>query len=224
MGNVKVIEKENRVVVKMYCRESFVESAVIPTAYYPLNGMYRVFTKENSEIVSDKKLLSLIDRIPYQIGHCYTNTKNVSDLLKRSGYEVETYAGWLFVDGQKPIHHCWAAYRNSVIDLSDDFAVMFGGENAKNFDGVKSKEDYVEVIASFHQYVKEQNIPNSVRCYPIGQAHSSLVYVGSLCEPKDGIKIYNKLVSKYPDHECHKNVGKDGMNITQRQLFQKGLM
>ena len=62
MGNVKVIEKENRVVVKMYCRESFVKSVVIPTSYYPLNGQYEVFTQENTEVLEDEKVLALIDR------------------------------------------------------------------------------------------------------------------------------------------------------------------
>lgn len=224
MGNVKVIEKENRVVVKMYCRESFVNSAVIPTSYYPLNGQYEVFTQENTEMLKDEKVLALIDGVEYQIGHCYQNSRLIADTLVFNGYEAETYVGWLFVGDAIPIHHCWVKFKDSIIDLSDDFAVLFSKENAMHFQGVKSKEEYAEVLASFHQFVRERHIPNSVRCCPIGKPHSSLVYIGSVCEPEEGRKIYNQLITQYPDHECHKNVGEDGMNATQRQLFQSGLM
>lgn len=224
MGNVKVIEKENRVVVKMYCRESFVKSVVIPTSYYPLNGQYEVFTQENTEVLEDEKVLALIDSVEYQIGHCYQNSRLIADTLVFNGYEAETYVGWLFVDDAIPIHHCWVKFKDSIIDLSDDFAVLFSKENAMHFQGVKSKEEYAEVLASFHQFVRERHIPNSVRCCPIGNPHSSLVYIGSVCEPEEGRKIYNQLITQYPDHECHKNVGEDGMNATQRQLFQSGLM
>lgn len=222
--SIKISCKEEKVIVKRYANEKFEGSVVIPTAYYPLNGAYRVFTKENSEMIKDEKLLSLINHIPYQIGHCYTNTENLSCLLRQNGYEVETYVGWLFVDDQTPVHHCWAVYQNSVIDLADDFTMMFGGKNAENFTNAKSMEEVTELIASFHRYVKEHNIPNSMRCYPIGEPTSFLVYVGARCEPQDGREIYNRLISEYPDHECHGNIDRNGRNRTQRIFSEKGLI
>lgn len=222
--SIKVNRKEEKVIVKRYTNEKFEGSVIIPTSYYPLNGQYEIFTQENTEVLEDEKVLALIDSVEYQIGHCYQNSRLIADTLVFNGYEVETYVGWLFVDDAIPIHHCWVKFKDSIIDLSDDFAVLFNKENAMHFQDVKNKEEYVEVLASFQQFVKEYQIPNSVRCCPIGKPHSSLTYIGSACEPEEGRKIYNQLIAKYPDHECHKNVGKDGMNTMQRQLFQKGLM
>lgn len=165
-------------------------------------------------------MISLI----YQTENCYCFYNHDIILCELHEKIAQKDCNHPFVADAIPIHHCWVKFKDSIIDLSDDFAVLFNKENAMHFQGVKSKEEYAEVLASFHQFVKEHHIPNSVRCCPIGKPHSSLVYIGSVCEPEEGRKIYNQLITQYPDHECHKNVGEDGMNATQRQLFQSGLM
>ena len=111
---------------------------------------------------------------------------------------------------------------NIILDLADDFTVMLSGENGKKFESVKSKIEWAEMVASF-QYAARK-VKNSIRCSPVGIPTSFLLYVGSECEPEQGIEIYNRLIQKYPDHECQRNLDSEGYNPTQRILQKKGLM
>lgn len=58
-----VAEKENRVIVKLHHDDGeFQKSIIIPTAMYPLNGNYKVFTYQNTEKVKDERILEIFDR------------------------------------------------------------------------------------------------------------------------------------------------------------------
>ena len=227
--NKQTMQKRHKVVVKLQNMDgSFKESCLIPSVMYPLddrnsmNGLYEVFTNENTTMIEDKKILDIFDSVKYEIGHCYQNTDVLVEKLIRAGYNAKSYVGWLFLSGTSyPIHHCWAVVDNHVLDLSDDFSVKFNRHNLKNFEN-KSLDEQRLVLADFHK--EAAKYPNSVRCAPVGKVTMPLFYVGCECEPEKGRAIYRKLISTFPDHPVHKNVGKDSLNQTQRILKEQGLM
>ena len=216
---------EEKVVVKLYDENNkFVQSIIVPTMYYPLNDRMKVFHYGNTQKLTEEKTKRIFDEVKYEIGSCYSNTKMLVEKLRKGGINAKSYVGWLFTgQGQTPIHHCWAVVDDStVLDLADDFTVMLSGENGKNFESLKSKIEWAEMIASFQYAAKE--IKNSIRCSPVGVPTTFLLYVGSECEPDKGIDIYNQLIRKFPDHECQLNLDAEGYNPTQRILQKKGLI
>ena len=218
-------EKADRVVAKIKNRDgSFKKSVIIPTDYYPLNGMeYRTFHSGNTERITDEKVLTLIDKVSYKIGHCYQNTDAVAKILRKHGYDVKTYVGWLFVaETEFPIHHCWAVINeNQVIDLGDDFSLMYGGENGKHFEG-KSLEETRELMVSFQAWAR--GLKNRQRCIPMGTPTDGLYYIGTECEADYGRKLYRDLINKFPNHECERNCDVNGYNRTQKLFAERGLM
>lgn len=219
--------KENKVVVKLYDENRhFRKSVIMPTVMYPLNdNNIKVFHCDNTDFVTDKHLLDLIDTVPYKIGFCYENTSHILDVLNSHGYEAKSYVGWLFVDDtQFPIHHCWTVVNdNQIIDLADDLKQMLNEQNAQKFKDVNMDiGESRKLLASFAE--SSRKYKNSVRCYPIGKASPIYYYVGTECNPDKGRKIYQNLIKAYPHHECQRNVNKQGMNITQILLKEKGLI
>lgn len=214
-------EKPEKIVAKLKNEYgNFKKSVIIPTDYYPLNkDEFKVFHCNNTKKVVDEALLMTINKAEYKIGHCYRNTENIVHLLKEAGYDVKSYVGWLFVaETQFPVHHCWAVVDDIyVIDLSDDFTMMFSAENYKNFVGLNVMETRVAML-EFALEARKQ--PHSVRCSPVGKPSPMLYYIGCECEPEDGKRIYNELIKKYPVHECQRNCDTNGLNPTQK-LFEK---
>ncbi|MEE0930563.1 MAG: hypothetical protein UIM53_06140 [Acutalibacteraceae bacterium] len=205
--------KENKAVVKLRNNDgSFKQSCIIPSVMYPLNGKYQVFSSEICEVMKNEKVLRIFDSVKHSVGHCYTNTANLIKALKMEGIEAKSYVGWLFVSGTElPVHHCWAVVGNSVLDLSDDYTVMFSEENIKNFKDI-SPVEYKYVLASYREAAAKQ--PNSIRCAPVGVPSLPFFYVGCECEPDVGKNICVELLEKFPNHETVQNVGVDGLNKT----------
>ena len=215
--------KEDRAVVKLRGEDKqFHKSIIIPTSYYPLNGKAEIFTYENTEQVKDEKVIEIFDKTKHWIGHCYTDSINLAKNLKECGHPAKTYVGWLFTQEVEPIHHAWVMLGNSVLDLTDDYKVMFWGENGKNFEKAKTEQEYRELVVSFAAAAAKWK--NSQRCGPIGQPTPFLLYIGSECDPDEGRAIYNDLMAKYPDHECEESCDENGVNPTQRLMIQHGLI
>jgi len=217
--------KNNQVIVKLYDEENkFIKSIVLPTKYYPLNDNPEVFHYKNTQKLKNETIVKVFNKVKYLIGHCYTNTEELVKELRKEGIEAKSYVGWLFTEkGQPPIHHCWVVVNgNTVLDLSDDFTVMLCGENGKNFESLETKIERAQMIASFHKAAKE--VENSIRCSPVGTPTPFLLYVGCECDPNKGREIYRNLVLQYPDHECQRNVDKDGYTDTQRIMRNSGLI
>jgi len=216
---------QDRVAVKLYDKNgAFLHSVVTPTEYYPLNGTPQVFNYANTIPVKDGEVLAAFDEEKYRVGFCYDNTTRLVAALTERGYDVKPYVGWMFVSQfQAPVHHCWAVLNGqSLIDFADDITVMLAGENAANFRQGGSLKEARKSIVDFQKAAQEQK--NSVRCYPVGQATPLLFYIGSVCDPNDGRRVYNALMRKYPNHECERNCDADGYNETQKMMKQNGLM
>lgn len=220
-----ITEKPNKVIAKIRNRDgSLKSSVVIPTDYYPLNkNEYKIFHSGNTAEVTDENVLKLIDKVTYKIGHCYHNADEVANILKQNGHNVKTYVGWLFIgEHQLPVHHCWVVLNeNQIVDLTDDFTMMFGRWNGKCF-REKSLTEARELLVDFSKWSK--GLRNSERCFPVGTPTDGFYYVGTECAPIEGIKLYQELIRKYPNHECQRNCDNKGYNKTQRMLKDNGLM
>ncbi len=218
-------EKEKQTVIKLKNKDgSFKCSVVVNTNLYPLTGSPELFTCENTEVLNSAELRRAMDRVQYKIGACYSNVAELIKEARREGLEITPYCGWLFVNAYDyPIHHCWAIYGNSVLDLSDDFTVMLSGDNGKVFEAVQGQpEETRKLVVSFAKAA--QSWPNTARCAAVGTPTPFLLYVGAPCEPEEGKAIYKHLIDKYPRHECQRNLEADGFNATQRCMKEAGLM
>ena len=219
-----LFEKNDRAVVKLRHKDgSFWRSIIIPTDKYPLNGQYEVFTYNNTERISDEKVLSIFDRNIFDVGRCYHNAEILSEDLKKEGYPAVTYAGWLFTDeSELPIHHCWTVLNGKhVLDPSDFFTVLFSGENIKHFENARNKDECVALMGDFMKAAKKEK--NHIVCYPVGLPSSNFLYIGSPCSPDYARQIYQELMRKFPDHECDRT-DRNGLNATQRILVKNGFM
>ena len=209
-GVLMLHEKENKVVAKIYGDLGFTKSIILPTDRYPLpSDSFRVFTPDNTREITDERVLKLIDRVPYKIGQCFTNTRNVILTLLRHGIQAQSYVGWLFMDAGEPIMHCFAVLdNNQIIDLSDDSEVLFDALGLNSF--------------SYEKYISTKKIvlaqKNSVRCKPIGKVYKDWIYIGCPCLPENGKEMMNHLLSKYPDHLAFSKTDKSGRTRTQQIL------
>lgn len=219
-------DQKKRSVVKLETIDGkFNMKIIIPSDYYPLNGRHKVFTSMNTEIVLNKEILKLFDKVKYKNGHCYQNTLELCKILQEQGYPARPFVGWLFTNGvETPLHHCWCVLGDSVLDLSDDFTLMLYGENGEHFKNAKSQEELRNLVVDFHACAIEEHVPNHIRCQNVGQPTPFLLYVGSECNPLQGREIFQKLMQKYPEHECAENCDEDGYSPTQKLMQKRGVI
>lgn len=220
----KVKITPDRCVVKIRDNdENFIESVVIPTSMWDLPAPFRVFHQDNTKICEDTQILEVFDSVTYKVGHCYTNTENLIKAFKNKGINALAYAGWLFTTQDKdfPIWHSWVVIDNYVLDLSDNYNVLFN-MNGDKFAG-KSVEECRQLNADFLDFAIH-NWKNSQRCLPVGQAYEDFLYVGFECEPNRARKIYNDLIKKYPNHKTQSETNANGFNKAQEEAKKRGLM
>lgn len=215
--------KEKKVVAKLYNEDGSFKMAInIPSVYWPLNSdKYETFSYDECSEVEDPVVLEAFDATPYKIGRCYTNSELLAENLRQRGVEAKIYVGWMFVEEDAtPIHHCWVVVNGSVLDLSDDMAIV--RFNADNFAKANGKEECRAAMASFKKWAMQ--FPNSKRCIPVGKPVQGVLYVGCPCDPNEGRRIYNRLMVAYPNHECERNCDANHMSPTQKVLAEHGLM
>lgn len=124
------------------------------------------------------------------------------------------------------VHHCWTVLTTGdakhVIDLCDDFVVMYASENGNRIQAVEDPIARREMMADFE--LEAQKHPHHVRCFPLGCPTPPLLYIGCECDPKEGIQIWNDLIDRFPNHECRRNLGENAMSLTQSICAKHGLM
>lgn len=213
-------ENPKRYVAKIYKENAgylkFEKSVVIPTDLYPLyNNDFEVFNNENCTKCEDVRILECFDNVEWNQGHCYQMADDLKAGLMKEGYDAKIYVGWLFVSPDTtPIHHAWVMIGNSLLDLQDDWTTIC--YNSDNFKG-KTIDECRLLLADFHVFCKENNIPNSVRCSPVGIPSSTYYYVG--CEVPNGEcgrEEYRRLLDRYPNHDCASRcINNSGITKTQ---------
>lgn len=204
---MKYIEKENKVVVKLYEDDTFLQSVIIPTSKYPLSSNdFKVFSCENTEIITDKNILNIIDSVKFELGHCYLMADKLVSALR--DYHAEMYSGWRFSGDVLPVHHSWCIIEDKyLIDLSDmdDDLMQYIKTHVGTFDKNMQlpKEFYIEYMK------KATELKNTERITHIGRVSERAFYVGSKDNMENAKQIYRNLITKYPDHEIIRN--KNGM-------------
>ncbi len=203
-------EKENpkRFVVRVVDRKTGdqIKSITIPTIYYPLhNNNFKVFSRKNCKEAVDKKVHEIFDSVEYRVGCCYTMADELKSKLTDAGYDAKIYTGWLLIgEGDDPVHHCWIMLGDSLLDISDDFTLMYTEENIKNFENA-SKEESRRAVAEFKKTNQKAGLTNSQRCAPVGIPFEMLCYIG--CEVscgKEAKALYNRMLKEVPDHPDNK--------------------
>lgn len=234
--------KQDRVVAKRYLYNEFERSYIVPTAMFPLpSDVFAVFTEENTEVLTDERIIALINDCPYTTGHCYSNTDALVAHLQKNGVDIVPYVGWLFLFGNLPVHHCFAVIEGKyLIDLADDFIGMYDYIRKTHFPSMTAKNvsDFMEQLDALGnnivnmrqfmlewvRYTKDTNMKHSIRCMPLGKVTNEMLYIGSVCLPADGKRHYNDLMRAYPQHPSYLNINDKGASPFQEMLQKKGLL
>ena len=215
--------KPEKAVVKLYAQDgSFMDSINTPSVTWPLNGPYEVFHFNNCELIEDEAVKSAVNQAEYHIGHCYSNAEAVTKTLCNMDYDAKMYVGWLFLGNkQYPIHHAWTVLNGThVIDLADDLALQ--SYNKETFEKAETESERRQLLLSFTRWARE--MPHTERCMPFGVPSPILLYVGTECDRKTGIQIYNNLMAVFPNHPCSERVQKSGMTKMQEMFAKEGIM
>lgn len=211
----KFIEKEDRLIAKRYLGNSFLKSYIVPTCMFPLHDdkNFKVFTYDNTEVITDKKILDIIDSCPYEPNRCYTNTERLLERLLAGGINAKPYVGWIFChDGSLPVHHCVTVIDDiHIIDLADDEPLFWWNMNKRaeeeNIDIEHlTMDEYRDYKLDWIRYIKTHQIKNTQRIVPVGKLHlEKTLFIGCECIPDIGRKEFNDLWDRYPNHESYTN-------------------
>lgn len=203
------------------------ESATVPSPLYPVSNKptMKVFCTINTEqkpSVYEKKdiqkLIQIYNRLSFKIGHCYSNTEALVEEIQKQGLQdVETYVGWLFLQGSGlPIHHSWAVYKgNFVLDsgvtkMDDELRIkMMNGE-------FQTPEQYREANVQLHLQYKD--VPNFEKS-TFGQVAPFAVYVGTQMKPNQGRRFFNELIDANPNHPAYASNGMNAHGASTSQLM-----
>lgn len=227
------IIKETRVIAN-YRDSAFPDpqKAIIPSTQYPITGQFEIFTMINTSSLQIRDgdafmaatkdasaILDIVDKQRHDVGKCYFNADRVTSALQRNGYNAQTYVGWFFLADTMPVHHAWTILRLddkvSVIDLAAQFYHQYA--NIEKLVGLSLDEQRMEVVKKTKEMEK---LPNSQRCVPVGVPCPVAYYIGSPQNGEDGLKVFNELMKKYPNHPAHKKL-QGGLTKTQAMYYAK---
>lgn len=188
----------------------------IPSQLYPLTGELNYITYQNTASFPDNsttaKIREIYNSITPGVGTCYSNIENLLAALKAEGIEAQSMVGWVFIGGALPVHHCFAAIENHILDFSPNYDILL-----PNFESNLSLDETRDKLTSLMLELRKK--PNSETTI-FGQASKYTIYVASPCKPSDGLKKYQKLIKAFPKHPCYRNIF-NGTNETQRMFFKK---
>lgn len=219
-----VREEPTKVYIKAYVSLLETREYLIPSTQYPLSGKYEVFNYTNTHLIANTEeyqhILSIFDKVSYKIGNCYGNADAMTKALRKAGYKAQTYVGWAFFAGS-PVHHAWTVLwvheRPSILDLSDQMLVM-EKETGLTESSLRHapREKIVDVT------LKLMQLPHRERCAPVGIPSPLYYLVGAPSNGPEGIRVFNQLMKRYPDHPCMARINKQtGATATQAMLLKK---
>lgn len=216
------IHIEDKVVT--YAHPQLDDIAVIPSKHYPLSKLSTIslFTTYNTEEVLDDDIRQVFDAVDFPVGRCYSNTLRFAEECRRNGIsDIRTFVGWITPPSALPIHHCWLVYKeNHVLDggifkkAELQFAEFVQGN--PNL----SMQEYRQAMTDF--MIEESKKQNS-ESRTFGKVNPLYWYVGTECNPQDGIDIYNRLIDKFPDHPSYRKPGQNphGASETQKMIYDQ---
>lgn len=209
---LQYIEKTSRIIVKLQNDNK----VVIPSRMFPLESKpYRVINTENTENVIDKEVIRIFDSIEYEIGHCFSNSKKLTQALLNAGYQAKQYVGWVFTyDYEYPIHHSFVMLDSHILDISIEF--LSKDMEEMRLEEQESPDKARELIIQWHN--KKKLMKNHEKCN-FGKCDNMYVYVGAEGKAEQGIERNRILRQEYPDHPSFADV-KNGITKTQQMMMQ----
>lgn len=190
----------------------------IPSQMYPLTGTLNILSHTNTAPFEDTpqtdKIRAVFDSITPDVGRCYTNTEKLLDALAREGIEAKSFVGWLFPEGDMPVHHCFTVIDNHILDFNPNLNLLHPKMEAYATLSMEAARDKFTDV-----FLEMREMPNSEAAI-FGQIDMHSIYFASPCKPSDGLKIYNKLMKAYPKHPCYTNLT-NGTNATQKMILKK---
>ena len=190
----------DRVIVKLYQEDKFLQSCGFPTTLYPLNGKPEIFNYENTKVITDDKVLEIFNSVYFEISECYENAEKLTKKLQEAGYNAKSYFGWVFMYPYcPPFHHAWCMLDNSVLDLGDHWTIIENSEICKKLLSNTSNDEYQVALGTIIDDLRN-NYPNSIRCAPVGIPTKGHLYIGSPCDKDTAAKILDNLIINYPNH------------------------
>lgn len=194
---------------------------IIPSRKYPLiNNELEVFYAGNTEQLEDAIIKDIYNSLTFKKGRCYNNTKILFNALRNANInDIEIFSGWLIVNGELPVHHCFVVYkRKHLLDPSinnDEFIneLNFRIENMKDKNIEKQREVFVKLS-------KEKSTFLESELTTFGKAASYVTYVATRSTTEEAIELFKKLREAYPNHEAYAT---DGMSMGKLSKLQEML-
>lgn len=182
---------------------------IIPSRKYPvLKGEdLQVFFAGNTENLEDVKVEEIYNSLDFVKGRCYDNSYKLVKALKDAGVdEVESYAGWIMVNKDYPLHHCFVVYKDKyILDPSVDNDEFFA-ELANRIDraGERNREKQREIYIKLLN--EKENLGESKRT-TFGKSASHVTYFATKCGVEEARSMFRELTKAYPNHEAYSGEG-----------------
>lgn len=194
---------------------------IIPSKKYPLldNKNLKVFFAGNTENLEDEKIEEIYNSINFLKGRCYDNTYKLIKALKDVGIEeVESYSGWIMINKDFPLHHCFVVYKDKyILDPSvDNDEFMTELSNRINKSRETNRENQRKI---YIQLLKEKESHGEAKRTTFGKVSSHVTYFASKCEPEEARAIFGKLIEAYPKHEAYLDEGLSIGKLSKLQLM-----
>ncbi|MDF9599136.1 hypothetical protein P7D15_01730 [Bacillus cereus] len=204
-------------------------NVTVPSKLYPLTNKRTIafFCFANTkpltpEVEHFETIKKAFDEQELMTGYCYRNTERVYAGLLESGIpqeDLKTYVGWL-LSGSRPVHHCWLVYKDEYLFDGSTFVADLQAREMIHEQKITDMQKQRELLTEL--MIENMKRPNS-ETRAFGKALPTYEYVGTVCVPNDGRKIYNDLIDAHPNHPSYNQAGQNphGASKIQEMLYKK---
>lgn len=172
----------------------------VPSSKYPLPGKnYIIGVSDTASPICDTATLSILDNVQYFPGQPCKNALNTAKEFKKHNYDIRVYIGWLF-DGdiESPVPYCWCMLEDSIIDLAETTQCVNEIRARLIIESTlpskKNQRQNINNIA-FESIKMANQLPNHIRCHPVGIPDEKKAYIGTECIPEECEAQYRELLS-----------------------------
>jgi hypothetical protein len=192
----------------------------IGSKMYPLPEESYIFTNGNTRKKKLAKFLNDIDKVSFEIGRCYTNTKKLVEIGKKHDLNIKFYSGWVLMMSPVPIHHAWGVLEDrhgfKVFDANPikvDLKVL---EKLQN----KSEENWRKEYARLYNKINKE-YGNSEKMI-MGKVLEGINYLGGPDNFENAINTFNDLMDEFPDHPSYSIGGNNpnGASELQKEILK----
>lgn len=194
---MEVIQKETRVCFK------FDNNIInIPSRMYPLESdEYKVFSSENTEDITDTKIIDIFDSLEFNIGRCFTNSEKLCAALNDARHNAVQYVGWVFIGDTFPVHHSFVVVNNHILDTVT-FAISKDDAFYDKIAYLPRERQYEEMS----DYIIAQRAKLNHEVLVFGRVGPQCIYIGSPATAEQGIDRNKELRLVYPEHPSFQDV------------------